>query len=175
MKLINKRAIKFLLLISLLVLPSYSNPDTLQSNQIKAAYIIRFIGLVQVSDYKGYKQPILRACLLADDSFVKVFKHIAALYKKELIVKPLYEAEQLAISNCHCVYIQDGFSENTPSFLFKLGILTISDKRDFSKKGGVIELVKKQSRIKYIVNLRDAKKTGLQLDSRLIGSAIQVM
>lgn len=53
-------------------------------------------------------------------------------------------------------------------------VLTVSDAEGFVKRGGHIQLVVEQGRVRFDVNLKAAKKAGLQLDANLLRVARRV-
>jgi hypothetical protein len=52
-----------------------------------------------------------------------------------------------------------------------LPILTISDARDFSHAGGIIELYVEDGHMRFAINVDAAERTGLRISSRLLGLA----
>ncbi|MCF6204039.1 MAG: YfiR family protein [Methylococcaceae bacterium] len=170
----NKSSLSFLLMIFLFY-SSTVTTEKLQKDQLISAYIIQFSKLIHRINTKGKKQPLLRACLLADEGFTEVFIEMVSLYKSKLTIKSLYEVEQLFVSNCHIIYIQEKYSNEIPEILFRIGLFLISDSKLFAKRKGVIELKKDQGRIRYIINLSQAKKNGLSVDQKIIGNALEVL
>ena len=56
----------------------------------------------------------------------------------------------------------------------KPGVLTVSDAEGFVRRGGHIQLVVEQGRVRFDVNLRAVKQAGLQLDANLLRVARRV-
>ena len=50
-------------------------------------------------------------------------------------------------------------------------ILTVSDVEGFCEKGGIIELLVSDDRLRFEVNLAEARRTHLQLSSKLLALA----
>jgi hypothetical protein len=50
-------------------------------------------------------------------------------------------------------------------------ILTVSDGKDFSRSGGIVELYVEQGRLRFAINLDTAERARLRLSSRLLGLA----
>jgi hypothetical protein len=55
-----------------------------------------------------------------------------------------------------------------------MGLLTIGDGEDFARRGGVIALVRQDSRFQFDINLAAAERAGLRVDATLLGLARQV-
>ena len=170
-----KKCLILIFLMNIFFILPRAISDNLQVNQIISAYIIQFSNLIYPVDSKGQKKPILRVCLLADDSFAEIFTGMASRLKPELTVKKLFEIEQLIVSNCHLVYVQEKHSKHIPDILFNIGLFTISDSALFSERKGIIELRKVQGRIRYIINLKEAEKIGLKVSTELIENALEVL
>jgi hypothetical protein len=52
-----------------------------------------------------------------------------------------------------------------------LPVLTVSDGKDFSQAGGIIELFVESGRMRFAINMDAAEGSGLRLSSRLLGLA----
>jgi YfiR/HmsC-like len=53
-------------------------------------------------------------------------------------------------------------------------VLTVSDAPSFSRRGGIIEFVLSENRVRFEVNLQAAENCGLELSSQLLKVAIRV-
>jgi hypothetical protein len=57
----------------------------------------------------------------------------------------------------------------------RLGIMTISDMRDFSKQGGMVSLVSVNNRITYDLNLVSARSAAISFSSQILNLAHDVI
>jgi hypothetical protein len=79
-----------------------------------------------------------------------------------------------AAAGCHVLYIE------TASPLLRLAqasagpVLTVSDGTGFTHAGGTIELFTQQNKLRFIVNLANAKRAGLRISSNLLQLAASV-
>ncbi|MFH1314740.1 MAG: YfiR family protein [Candidatus Eisenbacteria bacterium] len=76
-----------------------------------------------------------------------------------------------ALKNCHLVYVSPSEKDNVDSILAllrELPILTVSDVKGFSTRGGMIELVTVGKRIRFDVNMKPARASGVELSSKLL-------
>jgi hypothetical protein len=76
--------------------------------------------------------------------------------------------------SCHLLFIADGETRKSASGLAgikTLPVLTVSDGKDFSQAGGIIELFVESGRMRFAINMDAAEGSGLRLSSRLLGLA----
>jgi hypothetical protein len=75
---------------------------------------------------------------------------------------------------CHLLFFAD---RETKQFdagkagIVALPILTVSDSRDFSQSGGIIEFYIDDGRMRFAINVDAAEHAGVRLSSRLLGLA----
>jgi hypothetical protein len=76
--------------------------------------------------------------------------------------------------SCHLLFIADAETRKAASGLAgikTLPVLTVSDGKDFSQGGGIIELFVEGGRMRFAINMDAAEVSGLRLSSRLLGLA----
>ena len=76
--------------------------------------------------------------------------------------------------SCHLLFIADAEMRKSTSGLAGikgLPVLTVSDGKDFSQAGGIIELFVESGRMRFAINMDAAEGSGLRLSSRLLGLA----
>jgi uncharacterized protein DUF4154 len=76
--------------------------------------------------------------------------------------------------DCHLLFISDAEFRKSPGGLAAIKtrpVLTVSDGRDFSRTGGIIELYVEGGRVRFAINVDAAERSGLRLSSRLLGLA----
>ena len=82
------------------------------------------------------------------------------------------------IRGCHLLYISpDAFErvKNRLSPLAGLPIVTIGENENFAAQGGVVQLVTRRDRLRFIINLKAAKENRIQIDSQLLSLASEVL
>ncbi len=75
---------------------------------------------------------------------------------------------------CDLIYIHNTKSDQISAVVNKLRnkpVLTISDSKNFANQGGVIELFRAGSRIRFAINKNVAQNTGLTINPQLMGLA----
>jgi hypothetical protein len=76
--------------------------------------------------------------------------------------------------SCHLLFIADAEMRKSTGGLAgikTLPVLTVSDSKDFSQTGGIIELFVESGRMRFAINMDAAEGSGLRLSSRLLGLA----
>jgi hypothetical protein len=76
--------------------------------------------------------------------------------------------------DCHILFIPDSASRRLPALLETLkraNILTVGESDDFLELGGIINLVRKDRKIRLQVSLDAAKPAGLKISSKLLSVA----
>jgi hypothetical protein len=76
--------------------------------------------------------------------------------------------------HCHVLYIGGSMRNETHNILDSLmnkPILTVSEIPSFTQSGGMIELQRSKDKIRFIINLRVARDSGLELSARLLNLA----
>jgi hypothetical protein len=61
-----------------------------------------------------------------------------------------------------------------PLFALTRGLLTVSDISDFSKRGGMIELLLEGNKVRFAINLTSAREAGLEVSSKLLQLATRI-
>jgi YfiR/HmsC-like len=72
---------------------------------------------------------------------------------------------------CHLLFVADGQTGRAAGLLDgikALPVLTVSDGKDFSKCGGIVELYVENGRMRFAINVDAADRSGLHLSSRLL-------
>jgi uncharacterized protein DUF4154 len=76
--------------------------------------------------------------------------------------------------SCHLLFIAESETHKSAGGLAgikTLPVLTVSDGKDFSQSGGIIELFVESGRMRFAINMDAAESSGLRLSSRLLGLA----
>jgi len=172
--------------------------------QLKAAFLYNFIKFVdwpEPSSAAGAeeakkKDPIV-LCVLGEDFFGR---HLDDLTKKTVrdrqirvvrlegfeqykksrsraTLEQYFQEQRKALEGCHLLFISQ--SEEKPmnelaAFTDKMQILTVSDISGFAGKGGVIEFVMEENKIRFDINVVSAERKGLKISSQLLQLARKI-
>lgn len=137
--------------------------------RVKTAYIYNFCKYVTWPD-SADEEPF-NICLLGQDPLVE---QLAMLEQKKvksrnIVVKSFSSCS--AAQRCEVLFVSATKKENLaviiPSFK-GLPVLTISDIKGFAQKGGMIELVKQENKIRFSINKQRLDEANLTMSSRLL-------
>ena len=137
---------------------------------IKAALIYKLSHYVSWPDSKRESFLI---CSDADSRTINALRKLEQRKIKDLpvSVKPLDDNSLADPTACHIIYLTKPDSARVKGFLMGVShdaVLTVSDIKDFSKVGGMIELSSKQQRLHFLINLKAAKEVSLEIASPLL-------
>ena len=174
------RHLRLLIALTMLltVAPDARGQDPSASSEylIKAGFIYNFANLVQwpQTAFAQPDSPIVIG-ILGEDPFGAVIDH--ALEGKKVngrgfVIKRLKSASDL--NECHILYVSSADITNPGEILHSLKglpILTIGEMPGFAKRGGIINLVLDNERVRFEVNIDAAKQADLNISSRLLALA----
>jgi hypothetical protein len=81
------------------------------------------------------------------------------------------DVDVVQASQCHVAFIAATEAPRLSQHLGALGgrpVLTVSDMPNFARSGGIIELKTVDSRVRFAINLRAARRAGLNFSSKLL-------
>jgi hypothetical protein len=168
------------LIIACLLLPSLvlrGQQAKASEYDVKAAYLYNFGRFVQWPD-AAEKNGSFAICVLGQDPFGPSLDATLtgqAVNGKQVVTRRISKPEDGL--SCRVLFIsasEDSRLRNILATLDKTGVLTVSDMRDFSQRGGMIQFVLDGSRIRFEVNLANTGNAGLTLSSELLKVAVAV-
>lgn len=127
--------------------------------------------------------PTLNLCVLGEDAFGAAAQQ--ALADRSVKGLPLrvmtYQRGLIspdALDQCHILYISQSERSRIGAIVRAVGdlpILTVSDVERFSRRGGMITLVRSGSRIRFRINIDAVRRAGLSVSSKLLELAETVV
>ena len=99
---------------------------------------------------------------------------LEALYGKKIGNKSLILIRDVsgeALKSCHMVFVADDAKLNMQKVLKKfdgLPVVTVSDRADFIKMGGMIGLLRDGNRVGFEINVIPARAVGLSISAQLL-------
>lgn len=146
--------------------------------EIKAAYLYNFIKFVTWENVEpGSKNPI-DICVFGDDPFQAVISPLKKLKAQGRTIQIAYPKALEAIANCEVLYIAASEGKLVPALIKEAkghDILTVSDIKDFAKLGGIVGFVTVGNVIRFQINLASAKNSKIQVSSKLLELALEVI
>jgi hypothetical protein len=171
--------------------------------QLKAAFLYNFMKFIEFSDPSSdadaaaKKEPIILA-VLGEDLFGK---HLDDLTKKVIKDRPIriiriegfeqyksahpkatqeeyFREQQKAIESCRLLFVsrsEEKWMSEILAFTGKMRIIMASDTANFASKGGLIEFVMEENKIRFDINVVSAEQKGLKVSSQLLQLARNVI
>lgn len=147
---------------------------TLSFAKFKSSFTLRLLNFVNTQA----KSKNINICIAGDSIMV-------GLTNQQLLDRPPQKPTSVTsltrtsdITHCNVVYISSDY-EFFEALQQKVkdvpGLLTVSDRKDFSRKTGVVEFLIVEGKPRFIVNLKNAKKKNLSIKSDLLQMAAEVI
>lgn len=144
--------------------------------QVKAAFLYNFAKFIEwpPASFSSDSAPFL-ICVLGRDPFGKELQNIT---REKMVNGHRFEIDRLSdlqqIRGCHILFVSA--AEKTPltQILEKLrgaSVLTVGDSQGFAEKGGMINFVLEDDRVRFEVNREAAGEAGLKISSKLLSVA----
>lgn len=153
--------------------------STASEYEVKATYLYNFARFTEwPAKGEDVKDNSFAVCVLGHDPFGSVLDTILAgeaINGKHMVHRRISTVQDAA--NCRIVFISSSEESRLKETLAVLGgmsALTVSDIRDFSVRGGMIQFVLERDKVRFKVNLQTAGKAGLVLSSELLKVALNV-
>ena len=145
--------------------------------QVKAAYLANFSKFVEWPA-KVAKSESFNICVLGHDPFgVDLDAAVAgATIDRVPIAAKRISRPQDAL-DCRVLFIsssEDSQWKEILAALKTLSVLTVSDMREFARRGGIVQFVLDGNRVRFEVNLAATGPPGLKLSSELLKLAVTV-
>ena len=173
MALLRKRSHGVLLLFfaaALLAMPLRAQPVTEQD--VKAVFLYKFTNFVEWPDAAWQGSGPFRFCVAAGKEMTAIIERTLAGEKvkgRAVETKVITAADEA--HDCHILFIGRTENARAPALLAgvrTLPVLTVGESDDFVTSGGVIGFVVVDNRVRFDINLENAKRGGLTLSSRLL-------
>jgi hypothetical protein len=147
--------------------------------QVKAVYLYNFGRFVDWSaTLSEAKSDSFAVCVIGQDPFGRTLDSTLAgelIDQRKVVAKRISRPQDAAA--CQVLFIsssEDGRLKDILPFLDKMKVLTVSDMPRFSERGGMIQFVLDNDKIRFEVNLTSTERAGLNLSSELLKVAIAV-
>ena len=148
-------------------------------SQVKAAYIYNFGKFVRWQAQPQQNSDSFDICVLGKNPFGQALETTVAGEKidgKNIGVKNVSNLPES--SHCKILFISSSEENRLKSILGttkQLNLLTVSDIPGFAERGGMIELVNVEGRIRFEVNVAAVSDAGLTVSSELLKVALKVI
>lgn len=149
-----------------------------KENKMKVAYMYQFAKFVKWPATQ-MQLPNITLGVLGKNQLGAILENIHGkkAHRKPMTTRLVATLEEARVC-CHILYISNSEEENIATILTALqgrAILTVSDIAGFAEKGGVIDFVRKGTKLKFEINLKQAKENRLQISSQLLKVGIVIV
>lgn len=149
--------------------------------RVKAVFLFQFAQFVEWpgADIVADAAPPFAICVLGEDPFHEYLDETVqgeAVKGRQLTVRRYHRAQELPqeLENCSILFIARSEMDQLDSILGVLrgrSVLTVSDSTRFAERGGAIQFVTVNNKIKLRINAAAAKAAQLTISSKLLGLA----
>ena len=152
--------------------------DKFSQYDVEAAYLFNFAKFVTWPASSPVQNGAFNICVFGDDPFGPSLDRIISGEKidgKTVVDKKISSPEEAP--TCSILYISSsevGRLNRILSAVKNAPILTVSDIPDFTERGGIIQFVLRDSRVRFEVNLGPVQRDRLTLSSELLKVAVSV-
>jgi hypothetical protein len=155
--------------------PSFAHGEPPPEYAVKAAFLFNFAKFVEWPGdaYTGPTSPIV-IWVLGEDPFGDA---LGSLKGKTANGRPIvvrYAATLGELERCHLLFVSASEKANLQKILQTTkgwSILTVGDMNGFAQDGGIINMVKEESRVGIEINLEAAQRSRLKISSKLLALA----
>lgn len=161
-------------LLALAVLPCLAQSTRASETEIEAAYLYNFGKFV---NWPVQPEPF-EICVLGKDPFGKVLDATVSgesIGPSRVVVSRIASAREAM--GCQVLFIsnrEEGHLKTILTAVRNAEVLTVSDMPHFAERGGMIEFVQREGRVRFEVNLEAVQESKLMLSSELLKVAVKV-
>ncbi len=144
----------------------------LSEYQVKVGYLYNFARFVDwPAQAFGDERAAIRLGILGKDPFGEDLKFIRdkTAHGRRFEIRQVAGAGEL--KECHILFIGSSEKKNLEHILAGLRgspVLTVSDMEGFAQRGGTINFIRTEGRIRFAVNPGAARRAGLTISSKLL-------
>jgi len=171
------RFIRLLVVVGLVVgaLAAMADDAAPLDYQVKAAYLVNFPKYLNwpAGEFSDTNSPIT-VVILGDADVANEFANMVGGGKTvgghPIVLKRITKEEEIS-NDCQVLFVATSERSRIAAILEKVkgsSILTVGESDDFLEKGGIINLVHRDRKIRLQVNLTAAEKAHLKISSRLL-------
>lgn len=164
---------------------SYGEQLVTQEYELKAVYLYNFLQFVQWPESQRLlsKDGAMVIGVVGDSPFGDAFEELQTTIRKSgmkpvRIIQYGRYREGLDLRNCHVLFVSVSEKKNFARIVEDLRgapVLTVADTENFLSSGGMINLVRSQGKIRWMVNRSQAEKAGLRISAQLLTLAVKIV
>jgi hypothetical protein len=159
---------------------SPEQPEGTLENDVKATFLFNFTKYVEwpAAAFQSDDEPF-RVCVIGATAFSSAVDRVIANESvgSHPLVRAAVESAEAA-RECHILFVgraDAARADRVLSATRAVPVLTVSDGPDFLRRGATLAFVVEGNRVRFDVNLVDAKSRGLTISSKLLRVARRVL
>ena len=168
-----RKAVLTLVIVLLAVWPACGQPQSTIEQQVKGAFLTKFPLFIDwpAGTFASASSPIVIG-ILGKNPFGDGFEQEVGRQKardRSFQLKLLRGLDGL--KECHILYIHPEQDGRLAEVLARLGhapVLIAGDAASFVERGGMINFIKREGKVRFQVNLEAVRAAGLRIDARLL-------
>jgi YfiR/HmsC-like len=149
--------------------------DVRRETQLKSAYLLNFVKFVEWPPTTSADAPLI-LCFLGGSRMRETLE--IGIETKRVGFRPLAVRQIQTVDEtegCSVLYAEEKWASTlTAPRDAPPPMLTVSDAKGFAHSGGMIELFTNENRLKFIINVDNARRAGLRISSGLLQLAASV-
>jgi len=136
--------------------------------QVKASYLYNFMRFIAWPNDVFGGDGKFQLCVMGADRFGSALKALAGerVDGREIVVREVDQSTPARAARCHLLFVAAG--TGAEDLAAERGLLTIGETPGFLARGGIINLVEVQGKIRFEINHTAAQRAGLVVSSRLL-------
>jgi hypothetical protein len=140
--------------------------------QVKAAFLYNFTKFVEWPEraFSSSAAP-LNICIMGNNPFNTYLDDISDNKVKGRPISIQVNPGSEKLDQCHILFISATEKNQLAHVIRRLqnaGVLTVADMEGFTNAGGMINLIMKDNKVSFDINLRMARLSGLKVSSQLL-------
>ena len=162
---------------ALMLLPAGAPAQESFEVDVKATFLYNFTKFVAWPSPVVPTEPF-RLCVVSDDALRRSLEK--TIEGESVDGRPLESRVPRTPEEaraCHLLFVTQPESERDSRLLAAvrdMPVLTVSDSTDFARRGGGIEFVRENNRLRFDINVPGAERAGIKVSSRLLRVARRV-
>lgn len=171
------RTLRWLAAASLLYAAMATGADEAQVSEyrVKTAFLYNFSRFVSWPATAMQERNDFSVCVIGSDPFGEQLDKLTgkSVHSRTLVITRLDSIARLY--SCHLLYISDDADlEKVLSVVRQQPVLTVSDMKNFTEQGGIIQFQLVQNKVRFRINAGAASSAGLTISSKLLSLAVDV-
>ncbi|MBD3178774.1 MAG: DUF4154 domain-containing protein [Candidatus Latescibacteria bacterium] len=145
-----------------------------QVNVVKAAYLRNFLKYVGWPDLTFQNETVPISIYITRGDFARYAMeelHLERVRNRRLRLHEWDGSEESLSPACNVVYVDGACGEDLDVMITlfeKRNILSIGSVKGFAERGGIIELIRVDGNIRFIINTSAAERAGITIESQLL-------